>query len=158
MAWRSVVSVVCFCVLFAQGSTTQQVKVHAWKPMQYPVMARLARVEGVVTITATLRKGEDWEYRVGTYEVQDGPPMLREASVENLKQQWFTCDNCKTLKGAKYEIAYEFRLDKDCLEEQQCFKRSSVFRSGHVLVEADIPMSNVDVLSVPNSKRPNPIN
>jgi hypothetical protein len=124
---------------FSGPSTSHPIKVHGWKPIQYPAMARMARVEGTVSISATLTKGQYWEYRVGKYEVTSGHPMLRDAAVENLKIQWFYRDDQKSLEGAKYEATYEFRLDKDCLEEQQCFKRSSMFRAGRVLVETSPP-------------------
>jgi hypothetical protein len=115
------------------------VKVDKWRPIDYPVIARLARIEGTVVIRATLKKGDSSEYRVDKYKVKSGHPLLAEAAAQNLKQQSFYC-GCESLEEAEYEITYEFRLDKDCLEEQQCFKRSSTFRSGHVVVEADVPM------------------
>jgi hypothetical protein len=125
------------------SSTAPAIKVDAWKPIQYPHMARMARIEGTVSISATLTKGQYWEYPVGKYEVTSGHPMLRDAAVENLKDQWFYRDDQQSLEGVRYEATYEFRLDKDCLEEQQCFKRASSFRSGHVLVEADVPMVHI---------------
>ena len=130
---------------FLGSPATPAIKVHNWKPIQYPPMARMARIEGTVVISATLAKSEGgWAYRVEKYQVKTGHPMLAEPAIQNLKEQLFYRDDLKSLDGAKYEVTYEFKLDRECLEEEQCFKRTSIFRAGHVLVEADSPMVHIN--------------
>ena len=64
--------------------------------------------------------------------------MLREAAVENLKKWSFYCYECKSREDQTYHVVYEFRFDETCIESE-CFKRSTTFRSGRVLVETSAP-------------------
>ncbi|HEV2021235.1 MAG TPA: energy transducer TonB [Terriglobales bacterium] len=103
--------------------------------MDYPPLARLARVEGKVSITARLKQEEhSSEYRVDTYEAT-GQPMLKEAALKNLRGWWFYCDDCKSPEDKTFQVTYEFRFDEECMESQ-CFMRSSTFQSDRVLVKA----------------------
>ena len=148
MSLKALAAAVCAVALSMGTPKAPIIKVNAWQPIQYPAMARMARAEGSVTITGTLTKGSSGGYQLGKYEVEGGDAILQRYAVENLKKQWFYRDDLKSLEGEHYQATYEFRLDANCREDQQCFKRSSVFRSGHVLVEADVPAVNTATSTV----------
>src|ERR1035437_2537154 len=64
---------------FAQKAEQELPLVIAGKMLLYPIMARLARVEGVVKIRVTT-DGE----KVTSFEAESGPPMLVKFAKENI--------------------------------------------------------------------------
>lgn len=119
-------------------------KFYGWRSVEYPPAALHARLEGTVVVRAKLKHGQFWEYIVDKVEVKNGDPMLAKTAADNLKKQTFYCEHCKSLEGAEVEIAYEFRFDPGCQENDQCFKRSSAMRAGRVMVESSVPESPVN--------------
>ena len=138
MAFNVLAVWIMFGLLFSGSSTRPAIHVRYWSPMDYPPMSRLARIEGTVSITPNLKQKEgssDYQAETGKAE---GHPMLAEAAVANLKKWSFACDECKSPEDRTYHVTYEFRFDEECIETQ-CFKQSSTFQSGRVLVEVSAP-------------------
>lgn len=79
--------------------------------LQYPQMARLARVEGDVKVQ--IRIGSDGS--VLSTEVLNGSPMLREAALNSTRSSRFECHRCGK-EAVKYVATYTFRLREaiDC--------------------------------------------
>ena len=138
MVFNALAAWVMLSLSFSGSSGQPVISVHHWKAMEYPARARLARVHGTVSITAILQKSQNpSDYRVGKYEAT-GHPMLRDAAVKNLRSWSFYCYGCKANERPTYHVTYEFRFDEKCIESE-CFKRSSTFQSGRVVVETSAP-------------------
>jgi len=138
MAFNALAAGIILGLLFSGSSARPEIVVRHWEPMDYPPMSRLARIQGTVSITGYLKQKEhSSDYQIETGKAE-GHPMLRDAAVVNLKKWLFTCEECKSLEDRTFHVTYEFRFDEGCMEPQ-CFKRSSTFRSGKVLVEASAP-------------------
>ena len=80
-------------------------------PLQYPQMARLARVEGDVKVQ--IRIGPDGS--VLSTEVLNGSPLLREAALNGARSSRFECHGCGK-ESVKYVATYSFHLREaiDC--------------------------------------------
>lgn len=129
---------------FGTAPEAPDIKFYGWRSVEYPPAARHARLEGTAVVRAKLKHGQFWEYIVDRVEVKSGDPVLAKTAADNLKKQTFYCEHCKSLEGTEVEIAYEFRFDQGCQENDQCFKQSSTLRAGRVIVESSVPESPVN--------------
>ena len=99
-------------------------------PLEYPAIARAARVEGTVHLRLMIRPDGSLQ----SAEVLDGPTMLTEAALENAKRSQYTCPYCRS--SVPYEIAYTFKFlmtepPKDCNETQPSPPPSTFDASSH---------------------------
>jgi len=74
-------------------------------PTLYPSIARAARVAGDVEISLRLRA----DGTVESAQAVSGPPMLRQAAVDGVKQTHFECKNC-TGDLTSFSITYRFEM------------------------------------------------
>jgi TonB family protein len=74
-------------------------------PAVYPPIALAAHVSGDVVLNITLRP----DGAIDSVEVTNGPPMLRQAAIESIKQARFECVICSGASKA-FQINYRFDL------------------------------------------------
>ena len=74
-------------------------------PPVYPPIARAARVAGDVEVSFQLRA----DGTVVSAEAVSGPPMLRQAAIDAVKQTQFQCKDC-TGDLASFSITFRFAL------------------------------------------------
>jgi TonB family protein len=71
----------------------------------YPPIALAAHVSGDVVLKIALRP----DGLIDSVEVVSGPPMLRQAAIEGVKQAQFECVTCKDANPA-FQLIYRFEL------------------------------------------------
>lgn len=88
---------------------------HVDPPTQYPIMARLARLQG--TIVAQLRIAPNGTVTDVDVETKDSllveHPILQ-VEVRRLVRTWtFECSNCASGAAFRHSITFNYRLDGD---------------------------------------------
>jgi hypothetical protein len=77
-------------------------------PPVYPVIARVARIQGEVDLNVTVRQDG-----AVAAEVVSGPPVLQQGAVESAIHSQFECKNCAG-PTASFRFIYNFQLDLKC--------------------------------------------
>lgn len=115
----SVTISVLFCAVFqvcrAQSVPETNAKEHgavaAKAPtLTYPVIARMAHVTGDVAVVVRVRN----DGSVESVAVTSGPPMLRQAAVDNARESRFDCQGCAE-SVAEYSLLYTFQLSETAI-------------------------------------------
>jgi TonB family protein len=110
---RFLASCLCFILFgaaWAQDSTSQ-VEPHLGftisklPPAIYPPIALAAHVSGDVVLKIALRP----DGVIDSAEVVSGPPMLRQAAIESIKQAQFECAKCEGV-NTEFQLIYKFDL------------------------------------------------
>jgi hypothetical protein len=122
-------------MLIASGAVAQgpSLRWEEFHPPGYPQMARVANIEGAVTVEFTI--GPD-----GAMAVQKaaGHPILVPASVESLKLSKLACDYCG--QGAPvFSVVFDFRVAKsECGDSGMNGSPRAVLEgSNHVTITTD---------------------
>jgi TonB family protein len=87
------------------GAARSDVLIVNLPPPVYPPIARAARVSGDVEVSFQLRA----DGTVVTAEAVSGPPMLRQAAIDGVKQAQFECKDC-TGTLTSFSISYRFEM------------------------------------------------
>jgi|GEM_PF-4194328 len=106
--------------------------------VEYPNLAHVAQIGGVVIADATL----DREGKVATVTIVSGHAMLVDAVRHHMKKLRFSCQERKSPAGMKYRGIYEFEIDRNCDENAGCYEASTVYRDGRWIVKASKPQIN----------------
>jgi len=72
----------------------------------YPVMARAARIQGLVEVRVTV--GADGS--VTSTDLPSTAPLLAEAAIEAARETHFICRDCDPATSQTYSLLYEFRF------------------------------------------------
>jgi TonB family protein len=89
-------------------------------PAAYPPIARAARVWGEVQISLQIRS----DGTVSSAEAVGGPPMLRQAAMDAVKQARFECKNCNSdLIPFTLTYRYEFAPGVPCSPRDNSYPR-----------------------------------
>lgn len=75
--------------------------------LNYPAIARIAHVTGVVDLSVGVRQNGSVESVV----VNSGPYLLRQAAMDNARGSQFDCRACDR-PVTEYSLVYEFQLDE----------------------------------------------
>jgi len=89
----------------APGTDSIKVMVTRLSEPQYPRMALLARIAGVVRLEFTVRANGS----VDSVKSVSGPPMLIKSAVDSAQQTEFECKDCKD-GVTQYMMTYRFEL------------------------------------------------
>jgi TonB family protein len=108
-------------------------------PAVYPPIALAAHVSGDVVLKIALRPNG----AIDSVEVVSGPPMLRQAAVENFKQAQFECVTCNGQNSA-FQLIYRFELGPSitCDSPDNSYPRAS--HSENIVTIAAQPFGTCD--------------
>ena len=93
-------------VLSHAQALPRHVVIKSWERLTYPRLARVARIEGVVSLTLTVGKNG----AVEKVELRQGHPVLATAAIENAKKIVIRCSDCSWDEDVTVPLIYVFRL------------------------------------------------
>jgi hypothetical protein len=101
--------------------------------LEYPPLARMARLEGTAILTTTiLRDGT-----IGEIRAESGPEPLTTPATENLSKWRFT--GCSAPHGkCVTRVTYSFVLRGECTDSPRCPTEFQVDLPDHVLVTSKV--------------------
>lgn len=78
--------------------------------LTYPAVARMAHISGDVALIVRVRNDGSVESVI----VRSGPPLLRQAAVDNVRGSLFDCQGCEQ-PATEYSLLYTFQLSETAI-------------------------------------------
>jgi len=117
------------CFMFA--ATTHSPAPKHVVSMEYPPLARMARLQGTIFLTATVLH----DGAVSTIRAEPGPEPLITPAKENLSKWRF--ENCSSsISECVAKVIFSFVLEGECAESPRCPTEVQVDLPDHVLVRS----------------------
>jgi TonB family protein len=109
IAEQGVAMKILFLLMWLTGSAqTPALRWLDFHSPEYPQMARVANIDGSVTVEFTIQPGKTL-----TVQKSAGHPILVQAAVESLKLSRLACDNCQQ-EAANFSVLFVFKVEGEC--------------------------------------------
>jgi TonB family protein len=123
-----------FGILTIIGAADQGPKLRwmEFHPPIYPPMARIANLDGTVTVEITIEPDDTVSLQKST-----GHPILVQAAEESLKLSKFACDSCSQ-RTTPFTIAFDFRFfSLECGSFGNSSPMAVLDTSNHITISSD---------------------
>jgi TonB family protein len=132
---------IALCGLAAYGFSQEKpvVKVRHWESIRYPELARLARLQGSISIRLKISSsGEVVDAEASTADtLLKEHPLLQKETVKLVRKWTFDCANCPPKSEYEHALIFIYRLEGR--EAQSNDSRFTMDTPDHVTVTTNPP-------------------
>lgn len=115
-------------------ATENDVVLTSLAPPEYPIIARLARIEGDVTVNLSIRKGS-----VEAVQAINGPIMLRKPALASAQNSKFECRGCGAAVTT-YSLTYRFEIEPGDCSDASIYSLPEITQSpNRITISARVP-------------------